>query len=248
MIVGNIISCKKINLTVGFDSEQESRLTVRFIFSAVVFRPSYGSKPGLPGNDHVVLSAGTVDDLDIAALVPAAHNANMGVLRVEYQIAGLGLGPRDRRTIAVLHPGPSAMANHVAPARHIVKYPIHKAGTVHAIGPVGSRGGTASGPNLLDGPPAGIPAKHQRLAAPKIIHFAHQLAGRLHHGPALRGKVHGQAAQQLGGVLLADAQVSQQRTDSVQLRQKFRQGAVLFGGKKIDRPHFIGGPGGDGDM
>ena len=62
-------------------------------FSAIVVRPAYGGDPGLPGNNHVVLPADTVDDLDIAALVPAAHNANMGVPRVKYQVAGLGLGP-----------------------------------------------------------------------------------------------------------------------------------------------------------
>ena len=132
-----------------------------------------------------------MDDLDIAAFVPAAYNANMGVIRVKHQVAGLGLGPGDGCAVAVLHPRPSAMADHVAPARHIVKYPIHKAGTVHTVGPVGSRGWTASGPNLLDGPPAGIPAQHQGLAAPKVVQLAHQLAGRLHHGPALPRKVLG---------------------------------------------------------
>ena len=148
----------------------------------------------------------------------------------------------------MLHPGPSAVAYDVAAAGHIVKGPVHKAGTVHTVGPVGPRGGAASGPNLLDGPPAGVPAKDQGLPAPKIIHLAHQLTGRLHHGPAFRGKALGQTAQQLGGVLLGNAQVPQQGPDPVQLRQELRQGTVLFWGKKIDRPHFIGGPGGDGDM
>lgn len=108
-------------------------------FSAVVVRPAYAGKPGLPGNNHIVLPAGTVDDLDIAALVPAAYNAHMGVRPVEYQIAGLGLGPGDRCAIAVLHPSPSAVAYDVTAAGHIEKYPVHETRTIHPIGPVGPR-------------------------------------------------------------------------------------------------------------
>ena len=95
-------------------------------FSAVVVRPANGCKPGLPGNDHVVLPAGTIDDLDISALVPTAHDTNMGVLRVEYQVAGLGLGPGNGGAVAMLHPGPSAVAYDIASSGHIVECPVHK--------------------------------------------------------------------------------------------------------------------------
>ena len=189
-----------------------------------------------------------MDDLDIAVLVPAAHDTNMGVLRVEYQIAGLGLGPGNGRAVAMLHPGPSAVAYDVAAAGHIVKYPVHKTGTIHAVGPVGPRGGAASGPNLLDGPPAGVPAKDQGLPAPKIIYLAHQLAGRLHHGPALRGQIIRQAAQECGGGLLGGAEVSKERVEGIQLLQQLRQGAVLVGVEAVGRPHFVCGLGRDGDV
>ena len=50
-------------------------------FFAVVVQSTYGGKCDFFGNDHIVMPAGTVDDLDIPALVPASHNADMGVLR-----------------------------------------------------------------------------------------------------------------------------------------------------------------------
>lgn len=62
----------------------------------------YGGKPGLSGNDHVVLSAGTVDDLDIAALIPAANDSHVAVLGVEHQVSRLGLVPRNRRAVPML--------------------------------------------------------------------------------------------------------------------------------------------------
>ena len=72
------------------------RLTVRFDLFPVVQGVSHGGKALQAGDDHIVSSAGAVDDQQIAVFVPAAHNADMSIFWIEYQIAGLGLLPGDR--------------------------------------------------------------------------------------------------------------------------------------------------------
>ena len=114
-----------------------------------------------------------MDNQDIAALIPAAHNANVGVLRVEYQVARLGLGPCNRCTVGVLGAGTPAVAYGVGPIGDVVKYPVYKTGTVEAIGKICSAGGVASRPNLLDRPPAAVPANYPAFAAPKVVDFPH---------------------------------------------------------------------------
>ena len=79
-----------------------------------------------------------MDNQDIAALVPAAHDANVGVLRVENQIARLRFSPGNCCAVSMLCASAPAVAYGVGPIGDIVKYPIHKTGAVEAVGPVGS--------------------------------------------------------------------------------------------------------------
>lgn len=58
---------------------QELRLTVRFILFPVIQGASNGGKALQAGDDHIVGSAGTVDDQQIAVFIPATHNTNMSI-------------------------------------------------------------------------------------------------------------------------------------------------------------------------
>ena len=64
---------------------------MRFIFLVpVVAGPPDGGKSIRAGDDHIVGAEGTVDNEQVSALVPAAHNAHMGVPRVKHQVQGTG--------------------------------------------------------------------------------------------------------------------------------------------------------------
>ena len=54
----------------------------------------------------------------IPALVPASHNADVGILWVECQIAGLDLGSENGYAVVMLHPGHPAVAYDVTPSGH----------------------------------------------------------------------------------------------------------------------------------
>jgi len=84
-----------------------------------------------------------VDCQQIAALVPAADDADVLIVRVEYEITGDGLRPCDLRAVGMLGVGAAAVAENVVPARGVVEYPIGKAGAIEAVGPVGAGGGAA---------------------------------------------------------------------------------------------------------
>lgn len=77
-----------------------------------VYWPADGGKALDAGNHHIVVSAGTVDDEQIAALVPTAHNAHMGVLWVEYQIAGERLIPGNGGAVSVLTDRTAAVSDY----------------------------------------------------------------------------------------------------------------------------------------
>ena len=64
------------------------KILTRPILVRKVYRPANGCKALDAGDHHIVVSAGAVDDEQIAALIPAAYDAHMGVLWVKYQIAG----------------------------------------------------------------------------------------------------------------------------------------------------------------
>ena len=89
----NYLKIKKPHGETSF--RQDLRLTVRFILCPVIQGASNGGKALQAGDDHIVGSAGAVNDQQIAVFIPAAHNANMGVLWIKHQIAGLGLLPGD---------------------------------------------------------------------------------------------------------------------------------------------------------
>ena len=67
-----------------------------------------------------------MDRQQTAILVPAADNANMGIVWVKHQVTGLCVRPRNIGAIAVLHGGAAAMADDVTAARGVVKGPIHE--------------------------------------------------------------------------------------------------------------------------
>ena len=60
---------------------------------SVILRSGNGHKAACPGNDHIISTAGAVDHQQTAILVPAADNANMGIVRVKHQVTGLGIRP-----------------------------------------------------------------------------------------------------------------------------------------------------------
>ena len=119
------------------------------------------SKALQAGDDHIVGSAGAVDDQQIAVFVPAAYNANMGVLWIKHQITRLGLLPGDGGTVGVLGVCPSAMADDVFAAGDIIKHPIDKSAAIQPVGAVGAGGGVACGGGFPERAPAGVPAENQ---------------------------------------------------------------------------------------
>lgn len=66
-----------------------------------------------------------MDDEQIAALIPAAYDAHMGVLWVKHQIAGQRLVPRDGGAVGVLRGGSTSVAYDVLAAGSIIEYPIN---------------------------------------------------------------------------------------------------------------------------
>lgn len=88
--------------------------------------PTNRGKALLAGNDHIIISAGAVNDQQLSVCVPAANDAHMGIIRVEHQVTGLCVRPRNIGAIAVLHGGSTAVADDIAAARLIVEHPIDK--------------------------------------------------------------------------------------------------------------------------
>lgn len=66
-----------------------------------------------------------MNDLYIAALVKSADDADVFIVGVEYQIAGLSLAPSDIRAVAVLGGGTAAVADDVLATCRIIKHPIN---------------------------------------------------------------------------------------------------------------------------
>lgn len=140
----------------GFASHREIYFLV-----PVVHGPPDRGKAVRVSDDHIVGAEGTVDDQQVSALVPAAHDTHMGVLRVKHQITGQGLLPGDGGAVGVLGVGAPAVADDVLAAGYVVKYPVHKAGAVHPVGPVGAGGGAARRCHLAERAPTVVPAYGQ---------------------------------------------------------------------------------------
>ena len=148
-----------------------------------------------------------MDDEQITALIPAAYDAHVGVLWVKYQIAGHRLIPRNGGTVTVLCRCSSPVADDVLAACGVIEYPIDIPRAIHPVGPVGTGGGAAGGRDLHGGPPAGVPAEDQALAAPEVIDLAHQLAGGFYDLPALGAQIRRQRGKQFLGVGLRHGQI-----------------------------------------
>ena len=67
----------------------------------------------------------------------------MGIIRVEHQVTGLCVCPRNISAIVVLHRGSSAMTDDVLSARGIVEHPIDESTAIHPVGAVSAGGGAA---------------------------------------------------------------------------------------------------------
>ena len=97
---------------------------------AEIVRPADGGESGLASNDYIVGAERTVDDEQVSTFISATHDSHMLITRIEYQITGLGLIPRDGGTVGVLHVSSSAMAYDVLSISDIVKYPIDKSAAI----------------------------------------------------------------------------------------------------------------------
>lgn len=116
--------------------------------------------PGYHGSVH---AAGAMNDKQIAFLIPTADNADVGILRVEYEIAGDGLAPLDAPAIAMLARRSAAVTDHISSIGHVVKYPIDKTGAIKPVWAIGSSSGAAVCPDLLNRSPSGVPTDHKAL-------------------------------------------------------------------------------------
>ena len=78
-------------------------------------------------NHHTIqAAAGTVNHQQIPVFVLASHNANVLILRVKGQIAGLGLAPGNVSAIGVLGIGPAAVINDISAAGSVVEHPVYE--------------------------------------------------------------------------------------------------------------------------
>ena len=65
-----------------------------------------------------------MDDEDIAVFIPTGDDSHMGVIRIEYQIAGKRVCPGDCRTVGMLAGRAAAMTNDVGSFRGVVEHTI----------------------------------------------------------------------------------------------------------------------------
>ena len=96
----------------------------------VVLRPPDRGKALFAGNDHIIITAGTVDHQQISVLVSAAYDPHMTVTRVENKVSGERIVSRDGGAVAVLGGRTSTMADDVLSARGVIKHPINKAAAI----------------------------------------------------------------------------------------------------------------------
>ena len=67
----------------------------RWLFngSRKAIRSCHGSKARRPGNNNSICTAAAMDDQEIAVCVFTADDTDMGIVRVEHQIARLRVAP-----------------------------------------------------------------------------------------------------------------------------------------------------------
>lgn len=63
------------------------------------------------GDNNAVRAAAAMDDQEVSVCVLAADDADVGIIRIKGQIAGLGFAPRNIRAVAVLHGHAAASAS-----------------------------------------------------------------------------------------------------------------------------------------
>ena len=69
------------------------RLTVRRISVCKAIWSCHGSKARRTGDNNTVCAAAAMDDQEIAVCVLTADDTNMGIVRIEHQIARLRVVP-----------------------------------------------------------------------------------------------------------------------------------------------------------
>ena len=188
-----------------------------------------------------------MDNENVAVGVPAAYDPDVGVAGIEYKVAGDGLAPAYGAAIVVLGDYAAAVSDDVLAAALIVKCPVHKAGTVHAIGPVCAGGGAARRPYLGGRAPAGVPAEDKGLASPKIMHLSHQGQGVLDHRPALVGQASREVVPYLNGRRVGDFKVAYEQAPFLQLVHERLHRLYLIAGEAVADGHIRGGGRRDGD-
>ncbi len=113
----------------------------------------------------------------IAAAIPAGDDSDVRVIDVENQIPGLGVGHGNICAVVMLAGCTAALTEDDFSVGSVIEYPIHEAGAVEAEGAVGAGGLAAFGPYLLKLAPSGIPTKHTRFPAPKVVDLADKRKG-----------------------------------------------------------------------
>ena len=65
-----------------------------------------------------------MNDEQFSGGIPAAYDTDMGIAWIKHKVSGLGLTPVYGSTVAMLGRSSSAVADDIAAARYIIKYPI----------------------------------------------------------------------------------------------------------------------------
>ena len=101
-----------------------------FRLGTVVLWSANSGKALQAGDHHIILAERTVDDEQVSTFISATYDPHMLVTGIEYQIAGLGLIPRDGGTVDVLHVSAAAVAYDVFSIGDIVEYPIDESAAI----------------------------------------------------------------------------------------------------------------------
>lgn len=131
--------------------------------------------------------------------VAACGDADVLISRVEQQVPRLYFVPLYVHAVGVLLYGSAALPDHIRAAAGVVERPVHEAGTVKAVGLLRAGGGAALGCDLRQFALAVVPAQHQRFAAPKVVHLAHQRQRISDNHTPFHGEIVRQALPDLHG-------------------------------------------------
>ena len=96
----------------------------------IIIRSPDRGKAFFYGNNHIVVAAGAMHDLNAAVPVPACYDANVFIVWIKGEAPDLRVLPADRRTAAMLHSCTPAVADNIAAVCCVVKSPVYHARTV----------------------------------------------------------------------------------------------------------------------